>query len=783
MQVTSIQTEPDPTQHPRVIGERVRFRPLLAWVAIVLLSLISSARAEQVIQVRLLEGMLIARCRVQTPTAEIPAHLLLELGSQHALVMQPEVGDLLKLDQHKKIDIYFDGGAHLADVPGQKRSVQAAETLSSTHAAELSEIPIVGMIGLGALQGQVVQIDLPGGVVRFANSGTDADSLTHGADAALLPLINAGRGPAVRVPDDSAPGQTVVVQFSTQSPHTLVDPEPFDAWKLGRPDAHPPKVAWIEPATLSAFRPQDLKKLGEQSPAMVLGTRVLRHARITIDRSNQKVWIERMTSAASADEPIADEQALFLGLHASDPVAVQAFLEKRPDSSLAAEAGSALLTLRLSAEKFDVAATRTALKLFANTVPALRRSRQMVMVADQLMESDDADRRSIAADALDIAAKDQTSDLDAAAVHQINARRGVLALRNKDYVQARRLLLAAAFGLPQDPQIAMWLGDLYRETGQVERAWSRYVRAALVKKPPQRAFEALDRLNRMPEFRKVFDAGEAQLSLEGVAPEYAPSIVRDKAEPRPKLVELFINLDDAAGNTGPQFAFAALRHYYEGAPVSFIRYDFEPTFTNAATRARAAALGMKTGPALVIDGCVVSQEKGSPEKAAALFDAYRTAGIAPSTQPATQPTPAVAIDTRLKRSDRTLDVQINVTGAASGTYAVRAYLVENVVFAATKPEAPMFHDAIVRQELLTGAGNDLSSGHFSVSRTIEMDAVDKAADAAWSAARMKSEEEGWRVRPTSVDPRQCVVVTFVEDAATHQVLAANTTPLEASEGP
>src|SRR4029078_5653735 len=100
------------------------------------------------------------------------------------------------------------------------------------------------------------------------------------------------------------------------------------------------------------------------------------------------------------------------------------------------------------------------MELYAASLPSETRSGQMIVIADQIVaqrEVRDGARMKVLGKALEIASQSAGDDMNAAAVHQINARKGMLALRQGDLKEARRKLLSAAFGTPGDARVNLWL--------------------------------------------------------------------------------------------------------------------------------------------------------------------------------------------------------------------------------------------------------------------------------------------------------------------------------------
>ena len=179
-----------------------------------------------------------------------------------------------------------------------------------------------------------------------------------------------------------------------------------------------------------------------------------------------------------------------------------------------------------------------------------------------------------------------SDDIDGTAIHELNVCRGLVALQNGDVKQVRRYLLSASFGLPKDPLVHLWLGQVYQKTHQLQRAWAQFIEASLAQDPPIDAIIELAAVMRDPSFRAGFGAADAELILEGRVPSFWPDESRQPDQrPAVQLVEFFSDANNSR-TVGGQLAFDGLREFFTGTPVVFICYHLEAQLINDTCRER-----------------------------------------------------------------------------------------------------------------------------------------------------------------------------------------------------
>lgn len=743
--------------------------PCLAALLALVLAFCSHAYS-QTLRVRTVGGRLLVRATLKGPAGEVPTHLIADLGSFESLVLHKNAVEMMGLAQQKTklLDLAIGDASFKDVVVTQRDDFPEVEDLTREHASELEEVPVSGIIGLGLLPEQAFQLDLPGKVIRIGPIDQMAKSQGNSAVELDCEPTAAGLVFPAELPD----GRRLRVQFGTRQYESLAEFDAFDMLKIGRAEPVPVKIGTIDLLHYSAFRPSGLRGIPKPLPDLVLGIQLLKPMRVTVDLQARKIRFE----VVGAPEAHAAEQGYFIADSEIDPEAIESFLNANPQSWLVPEAASRLLQLRLKSDKATEASRAKALEFYAASLPADRRAQQMMVIVDQHLSATSARALAVLRKALELAAASAGQDMNAAAVHQINARRGLLAMREGNLAEARRLLLSAAFGMPGDVTINLWLGEFYRLNKQPSRAWSRYVEAALSKEPPVQAFRALEALGADPEFRNTFTAADAELMLEGRLLSFAPPRLREAEEPASvQLVELLTN-SSRRNSLGAQLAHDGLRQFYDAGPVVFLSYHLDGSLGNATAAARVKQYGIRSTQAVICDGTPIDSSSRDETAAPTLFEEYlkQIAGPPPKMQ--------LRVESSAEWKGRQLDARINLLidhPPVTKARELRLFvlLVERCVFALAGNGTGL-HYNVVRGSLgpVEGVAVDVATGRQQWDLSINLDDLSPAPATAPSATAPSASEPStdgpaWMVGPEP-DPRECVVAIIVQDLANDRVFTA-----------
>lgn len=828
-------------RHPRPGARPGRRIVLVAWLALGLFAPL--AQAEGQFPIKLIGNHVVARCTLKSAAGQMPIHLLVDLSPETALVLHDKTAGALSLGPTEKtIAVTFAGMATGADGPTlgsvsiSAVAMPLADQLTAEYAPQLEEIPVGGMIGLGAFAGQVLQIDLPGSSVRFGNSGDAAFSPGPGAiDRGYVPVPQGVRleGDPTATAADGSPALPEI-GLSMRQYEALAEQAVVGRFGVGGPAAKAIPLGSVDVTRYTALRPLN-GKLPTGQPELLLGTQFVSHLRVTIDQPASRILLEPVREPASP----AAEQAALLALRDNDLAALEAYLKDREPTSrpvaasspaarpqapavrpraprvapsrvapsrvapsqastgpeapraagagdrgtqnaptwLWAEVSKRVLERRLADASSPIGALDDALRFYALGIRESARSRAMVGMADQLLAKKEPRLNGAVATCLALAERDAARDINASAVHEISGRRGLLALQAGDLKQARRHLLSAAFGLPEDPKVRVWLAQLYRQSNQPARAWSQYVEATLAKQPPMDAFFGLAELNRDPSFRATFGAADAELMLEGRVPSYShPKAREPDVQPAARLIEFFPDANNGK-SVAAQLAFRALREHFAGTHAVFIAYHLDPQLSIPLTKQRAERYGAGPG-ALFADGRLLGDKGGDADDAAGVFGEYLGKLVRPRGAAPRPPAVELAVSAAARQGAIAADVKLAPGPRAESIpedadLRLRVFLVERCVFAVAANKVPL-HYNVVRGEMTPAGGVPIPEGHSENRLTTDLEELARAlARAPESGPAIAS-----RIRAGHADVREMQVVAFVQDALTFRVYAAAVAPVD-----
>lgn len=780
----------------------------------------------------LIGGRLCAKGTLHAHGKSIPANLVIDFGTRVPLLVHERTYKMLKATPDDRWE-FRAGDVVLGNLPGVSYQLTDLEALTRDYATELGEVPAVAVLGLPAFAAFCPRLDVGEGRLRLLPPGaidagpaergdggasaTDPDADATGPTATTAPTTHstttapaAPGHPAAeprtcvlpyeelaygywlvgRGPED----MTLRVRFSTAQFDTIIDSTTADLAGAPGGDLASLYVGPINIARYVALRPEDLSSAPDPRHDVVLGTNLLSCFRVTIDPQGRRMRFERMREPHFPTE----DRAYYVARTAGDANAIEAFVREHTTSHLAPEAAARLLALRLEDDPPDADRLAQAIRFVAATNRVERRAAAMVMMADEWLGGMRSDRLALATTALKIGLESAAQDLNGVAGHQIHARLGYIAMQRGDLAQARRDLLSAAFGLPRDPLVNLWMGELYERMDKPVRAWSRYAQAAISDDPPPEAIAGLDRLHHDPAFRAVFSMTDAEQLLEGRINEFhAPDRFDDGSDaasrpangepatrPHARLVELFTCADDA--NTGgPELAVGAIAEYFGVDRVAVVEYHVPAPAADplgcAYGSARAALYGVKAAPVVIVDGTRRSTTGGDAGKTELLYAAYKAACLSPESDgdeggawsldgAAVATGPQIRATVRVAGPPATRSA--TASAPAESDVRLHAVLCERIVM------LPAGNGVVLRRYVVRGAltpndGVALAKG--TTERTLDLSAdthdVTTALDKGITALEERLDVH-FRMRPTYIDPAGCMIVVFVQDAATKRVLAS-----------
>jgi hypothetical protein len=759
---------------------------LRATIVLATFCIATVADAAQGILLKLIDGKPCAKGALSYKGKSVQANVVIDLGTRVPLVLHSRAARMLGVEPGKGVQVEFKDIA-FKDLSTVAADVKALEALTRDYAPDLGEIPALAIMGMPAFAEFVPQIELGQGVVRLF-------SLEEGARlVAETSPQDAVRDPPAWAVDykeegygywlaGTGPGNYALrVLLRTMQYDTLIDATTSDL--AGGPGGKLDdlRIGGLNIARYIALRPEDLGKMPKPRPDVVTGTNLLSHFRWTIDLKARRMRFEQIRKPSFPTE----ERAYFVAMAEEDAAAVEAFILANRTSRLVPEAAQKLIELRMKEEPPDQKALERAVGLRSETSPESRRSTVLIDLADQLLGSEKKDKYLLARLVLSLALKEAPKALDATASYQAQARLGRMAFLQGDLREARRGLLSAAFGMPRDATTNLWIGELYERQGKLTRAWSRYLDAAISKTPPSDALRGLDRLNRDPKFRASFSMTDAEELMEGRITEFHPveRYAQEKSAypDRVRLVELFTCLDHPATQAA-ELAFCALNEYFDDAGFALVEYHIpSPAADPLATGAwkdRAAFYGIKEAPAAVMEGGQIITEGGDAKAAPKLFDLYRKSSVNPRRRDSPW-----KIEARLRWAEGKVAGELGLIGPAA-TEALRLHVIacEKMVMV-PGGNGLVLHRWVARAGIFPSQGLAIPATPDGRRFPIMLDAGKVSSDLERTVADIEREGKlRFTMKPTYVDPGSVVIVAFVQDSKTRNILAARRFEPPAVEG-
>jgi len=744
------------------------------------------------IALRLVAGRLYARADLVAAEKKVPAHLLVALGRPDALALHNRTAGLLELEPGEELDVNFGDYTAAEIIPDVSR-LAFLEYLTMEYAAELEEIPVVGILGVHAFDGVRLRIDYEKKTLTLLpRKEVESETLSPEPEAPPAESEGAGSTPPaspakapepelIRVPMTVDGGYyrfKVVINEDRVLEAAPATDDP-DTWisagiaeHLGHPGGDFPsaKLGTLDIARYVALRPGDAPDESPGQPDLLLGNNLLAHFRVTLDPHHKVLELEPVKEPRFPTE----EQACFKALAARHAPDLEAFLEKHIRHRLARDVGGKLLEIRLGESPLDPKALNVAVDYFGRTRPAKRRSRVMLDLLKRLVVRQPEAYEIVRKPALDIALRDARQDEDPGAVHKARSEIGGLLLEKGELREAYRHLLSAAFGLPRDGMINYRLGRLYERKGQDERAWSRYLQAAITEEGGPDGLAGLKRLADKKGIKTPYDVDEMEKLLEGRIPAYQPASTYEapdgKRPSRTVLAELFTGAQCrpcAAADLG----FDGLPAHFAHGEVAILEHHLhvpapEPLVSPAAVH-RAQRLGVRGTPAAVLDGQTPVPRVGGPvEKAARAFRLVRTA----VEERLKEPTPwRIALTGKVAKGS--VAVVARVHGPEAEGLRLRLYLCEKTVLFPGRSKI-VLHRFVNRAEMARGGVQILApAGERVIERSIDLADVEDRLESHLDAVEDQLGRE-FPLRPTEIEPRQVAVVAFIEEASGRVVQAA-----------
>lgn len=706
--------------------------------------------------VRWVAGRPMLRATLQAGERVYFCHLLLDLSARRGLFLHENAGGSLR-SESADVDL---GGIRLRDVPFAARRDTWLEGLTARFATELQQVPVAGILGLGALPAGDLVLDGPGGALRLRPaSGPGSEAPPVSPMLAVVPLLGDPGRDGLLLQADLGADVRARLRLHTRDPFGWLSPE------LCRQAGHADGVLrqarlgpHLDAARFAPFRPLR-SEAGDQGG---IGGAVLQQWVLTIQRDAGRLLIEH-----PADAAYPSTEAAFYRARYGDPgpSGLQAFLVAHPDAPEAGEAAAELM------ERLGDARDPTALEVAAlasiRAAPANGKGTAALAALDRMPDALElaAVRRTIAEAGL----VDARADQDGNAVHRLRLELGRLLLREKDLPAARRHLLAAVFGMPIDGAANLAMGRWHQAMDEPERALGRFFLATLdARNTGEAGFRAW-----LDLFRRLRPDADPLATLrddaDGRVPAFEP-LPRDPATIRKTgrtvLVELFTGAM-CPPCVAADVACAALGSHYDADEVVLVQWHLpipapEPLVAPPSLE-RAGMFGVRGTPTVVFGGVEQITGGGRAEAAPDMFRRYAevvTRELAKA--------PVVRLGGRCTRDGDQVELSLwaepaAADGALPAGLTLHAVLVEDLI-AWPGRNGILFHHEVARARLLPASGA-AAAGHGP---TDPVRASASLAEIARGLDRLIAGYETEReflVRPTTPAPERLAVVCWAEDGS------------------
>lgn len=638
------------------------------------------------VRVKVIDGRLVASCRVSSDVASLPVNLFISYDRLCGLELHNKATDPLKVEfpdgRTRPITINLPG----LDIEVERREhgdENALNAFTKAFSEELEEVAVVGTIGANVLRDYFVTFDVGNGqvIVRPPNeetetrpTGPEARYVRADATTELVWL-------PVRLRDE----HRRVVAIGSHRYDSIIDADVCDEFEAYGGDIGPVMTAGVDFSELIPWRPEEYTQVHLDGALGTLGINFLENFRVSIDRVNSWVGITR-----TGNRPFPTEERAFFEARAEEEAApVAAWLGQHAATRLGKEAADLLLQLQVD-DAASIEELGAAIEWVARTRHPRLRATQAIDAVNMLMQ---ARRPQAAVIAGRAGITGGRIDRYPESVHRLHAMLGEILLAADRDREAWEHLMSAAFGLNEavgeadQARVNLLLGRYYEKIGKPKRALSRYVQAVITPEYGPQAVEALAALQSRSE-GEPFSVDLVDRLISGkvrsmTAPtQFVPN--EETATNRTVLVEHVINPElgmKAPGmwrafTEGGSMVFQALQSHFPRQRVVLIGYHAPMPRPVAIMNEVSIAAAARTNgrPAFLIDG--EPKLSGALEyyRADGAYDRVRRSVLDRLAVPSGH---EIALEASLK--DRSVSGSVRVTGPAAGDAIVQVLVAEKGV--------------------------------------------------------------------------------------------------------
>ena len=443
------------------------------------------------------KGLPCAEVELASERESLKANMVIDIGVNYTVLLAEGTTDILQASSDRKININYEGGS-FTSIEYSEVDLSAFDGFTRDNAAELDDIPIFGILGARAFNTDKLSLNLADGYIDFGS-----DILWPEVEATAVDVNNY----VFRLNIEPDPGYVISAELSTSAFQTVFDEDCaalagneygiFDKCLIGGYDLN----------QYTAVQTIQSGDSGLGGADAVIANSFWQNFKVYIDIKNENLYIEDKGRVISD----LSEQYYFNACIDEDFEGVLDYINNFPDSRVRTE--SCWKLLELATENKDSGRMTTALECIVTSGSFDTLSGSLLSLAKSNIGNGEIETAKVL---LEFVRKGEVKDdNNPFMIAEVNTMAGEIALLENDLVSARRFLLSSLFVRPKDANCNYLMGEYYRKSGMLMRAWSRYIKAALVDEPSQEALRELLLLQNDTGFEENISLTDTTDFLEG----------------------------------------------------------------------------------------------------------------------------------------------------------------------------------------------------------------------------------------------------------------------------
>ena len=445
-----------------------------------------------------IDGVPCVNVEIRQGEQVIKSHLIVDLGLSEALLLHSDLPEAMEIDSEANLTIWYDGGL-LEGLQYYSSEIDAIDEFSRKHSELLGEIPVWGYIGVKAFDSDVVSMDIANRTVEYGNIDLPENAIK-------MPVrIDSGRFIADIEPDD---GYIVNAVIATSEYETVFDLDVASLAGSESADFENCRFAGMNLRKYTAIR----SKL-DFSSELTIGDCVIANSFwqnfvIYYQQKDQSLYLAKLQNGTISD---LNDQHYYNAFVSADIDEIYQCINDYPDSRLLFEANSLILKSAIdSGIEEDI---KKAIQSLLDSQDDGTAANLLLNYADSFMQESEYNSAKLM---LSFAKKELIkADQHPMKLAKVNTWLGQIALSEDDLPNARRYLMSAIFIDPSDCMANYYMGTYYEKSGQLIRAWVRYLKSFMRDDTFDQAFTALVRVSNESSFKDIFTTDDVVDFLEG----------------------------------------------------------------------------------------------------------------------------------------------------------------------------------------------------------------------------------------------------------------------------